>query len=260
MRILFYVEALDIGGANQTTVSNAIAMKKRGHEVHLASREGPLLERLQAAGVSHHRVDTRVSHPNRAAAHALGEVLDREQIEVACPNGWDCLADMLLATVPRGIPAVPTFSSIYPEYHHPRVPKAIVFSGEYRDALIREFGWRPECLDMLVSRIDTDRFRPGVDGSELRHHWGVEPETPVILMACRWEPMKIDGIRFLLDSVESLARRCPRARVVLAGEGPMAGEVARRVTELNSSIGTSYVILAGTVLAMEKAFAAAQVV
>ncbi len=260
MRILFHVEALDIGGANQTTVSNAIAMSKRGHEVHLASREGPLLERLLAAGVSYHRVETRVRHPNKAVARCLGELLDRERIEVACPNGWDSLADMLLATVPRGIPVVPTFSSIYPEYHHPRVPKAIVFSGEYRDALIREFGWRPESLEMLISRIDTDLFRPGLDGSELRRLWGVEPETPVILMACRWEPMKIEGIRFLLDSVESLARRCPSARVVLAGEGPLAEEITRRVAELNSSIGSPYVILAGKVLAMERAFSAAQVV
>jgi O-antigen/teichoic acid export membrane protein/glycosyltransferase involved in cell wall biosynthesis len=260
VRILFYVEALDIGGANQTTVSNAIAMKKRGHEVHLASREGPLLERLLAAGVSHHRVETHVRHPSQTAAKSLGELLDRERIEVACPNGWDCLADMLLATVPRGIPVVPTFSSIYPEYHHPRVPNAIVFSGEYRDALIRDFGWQMGSLEMLISRIDTDRFRPGLDGSELRHQWGVESETPVILMACRWDPMKIEGIRFLLDSVESLARRCPRARVVLAGEGPLEAEVKGRVAELNSSIGNSYVILAGKVLAMEKAFSAAQIV
>ena len=260
MRILFHVEALDIGGANQTTVSNAIAMRKRGHEVHLASREGPLLERLLAAGVVHHRIETRVSHPSLAVARRLGEILDRERVEFACPNGWDCLADMLLATVPRGIPVVPTFSSIYPEYHHPRVPKAIVFSGEYRDALIREYGWKSGSLEMLVSRIDTDRFRPGLDGSELRRQWGVDSETPVILMACRWDPMKIEGIRFLLDSVESLARRCPRARVVLAGEGPLAAEVTRRAAELNSSIGTRYVILAGKVLEMEKAFCAAQVV
>jgi len=260
LRILFLVEALDIGGANQTTVSNAIAMRKRGHEVHLASREGPLLERLLAAGVTHHCVDTHVSHPSLAVARRLGEILDREGIEFACPNGWDCLADMLLATVPRGIPVVPTFSSIYPEYHHPRVPKAIVFSGEYRDALIREYGWKRDSLEMIVSRIDTDRFRPGLDGSALRRQWGVEPEAPVILMACRWDPMKIDGIRFLLDSVESLARRCPGARVVLAGEGPLAPEVTRRAAELNASIGCSYVLLAGKVLQMELAFAAAQVV
>jgi len=260
VNILFYVEALDIGGANQTTVSNAIAMRKRGHQVHLASREGPLLERLRAAGVVHHRIDTGVRHPSPALARRLGKILDQEKVEITCPNGWDCLSDMLLATVPRGIPVVPTFSSIYPEFHHPRVAQAIVFSGEYRDALIREYGWKADSLKMIVSRIDTERFRPGLDGSALRRQWGLQAETPVILMACRWDAMKIEGIRFLLDSVESLARRCPQARVVLAGEGPKADEVTRRATQLNSSLGAPYVILAGKVLEMEKAFCTAQVV
>jgi O-antigen/teichoic acid export membrane protein/glycosyltransferase involved in cell wall biosynthesis len=260
VRILFYVEGLDIGGANQTTVTTAVAMKKRGHEVFFAAQDGPLRERLGAAGIPLVTLNTRVSHPSRKAARVLGEILDRERIEVACPNGWDCLADALLATVPRGIPVVPTFPSVYPEYHHPRVPSAIVFSGEYRDALIRDFGWSPGSLQMLVSRIDTDRFRPGADGAEQRSGWGLSEGNGVVFMGCRFDAMKIEGIDFLLDAVVPLSRRCPSARVVLAGDGAHAREVEARVEAINREIGSPTVILAGKVLAMEKAFAAADVV
>ena len=260
MRLLFYVESLGLGGANETTVATAIAMKRRGHHVVFASRGGWLKKKLEQAQILHVELDTAVRHPSLTLARRLRDLLEREKIDVACPNGWDCFVDMLVAALPSGVPVVPTFPSVYPEYHHPRVPGAIVFSGEYRDTLIRRYGWKPGALEMLIHRIDTERLHPGVDGAEMRARWGLEAQTPVVLLACRLDPMKIGGVRFLLDSVPALHRRCPAARVVLAGDGSLAGEVRDRADHINRELGSQVVILAGRVLEMEKAFGAADVV
>jgi O-antigen/teichoic acid export membrane protein/glycosyltransferase involved in cell wall biosynthesis len=260
LRILYCVEGLDIGGANQSTVTTALAMKGRGHAVYYASREGPLGERLAAAGIPHIRVNTMQVHPNRRNGRILGEALDREGIDLVCPNGWDCTMDALLAAIPRGIPVVPTFPAVYPEYRHPRVPKAIVYSGEYVDALIRRYGWKPESLEILINRIDTSRFRPGLDGSAFRRRWGVLEGAPVVLMACRLDTMKIDGVRFFLDSLPALMRLVPDVRVFLAGDGEWREEVARRVAALNAAGDPPRVIQTGRVLDMEVAFSAADVV
>ena len=53
LRILFYVDGLDIGGANQSTITTARALKRKGHEVFYASEDGPLRERLEEAGIPH---------------------------------------------------------------------------------------------------------------------------------------------------------------------------------------------------------------
>ena len=260
LRILFYVEGLDIGGANQSTITTALALKRQGHEVFYASEDGPLRGRLEEAGIPHVPVNIRVTHPNRAVARRLAGVLDREKIDLVCPNGWACLMDSLLATIPRGIPVVPTFPSVYPRYAHPRVPRAIVYSGEYRDALIRRYGWKPGSLEVFINRIDTDRFRPELDGTAFRRHWGVPESAPVVLMACRLDTMKIEGVRFFLDAIPMLARRVPGVRVFLVGDGEWREEVAGRVEALNGGSMSPIVVRTGRVHEMEMAFSAADVV
>src|SRR3989441_11150513 len=229
LRILYYVEALDIGGAYQTTVTTAIALRRRGHRVYLASLDGPLRDQLLEAGIPHIPVETRVRHPSFRVSRRLGEVLDGERIDVICPNGEDCVLDALLAAIPRGVPVVPTFGGMQnPEYAHPRLPKALVFSGEYRDVLIRRFGWKPEALELLIHRIDTDRFRPGLDAGPLRRRWGLSEDTPVVLLACRLDLLKIAGVHFLLDAVTDLSVAVPSARVVIAGGGSLQEEIEAR--------------------------------
>src|SRR2546426_10441155 len=95
LRILYYVEVLDIGGAFQTTVTTAIALQRRGHQVYLASLDGPLRDQLLEAGVVHIPVETRVRHPSGRVARRLAAVMDRERIDVVCPNGEDCVLDAL---------------------------------------------------------------------------------------------------------------------------------------------------------------------
>jgi len=261
LRILYYVEGLDIGGANQTTVTTAVAMHRRGHHVFFASRDGPLKDRLLTEGIRHVPIETGGNHPSRRAARVLGEVIDREKVQVVCPNGYDCLMDALWAALWRGIPVVPTFGGMLnPEYYHPRVPKAIAFSGEFRDALIRRYGWKRDSLDLLINRIDTERFRPDLDRAPFRTRWGLEETTPVVLMACRHDSLKIQGVHFLLDSVGGLARQLPDVRIVLAGRGEHSPEVDTRVSEINREEGCDRVILVGKLLDMESAYAAADVV
>ncbi len=260
MRILYYVEALDIGGANQTALTVALAMHRKGHEVFFASLDGPLRERLAEEGIPHIPVETRARHPSGGAAAVLRRVIARERIDRVCPNGRDCFLDALLAAIPLGVPVIPTFSGIYAEHAHPRVPRAIVVCAEYRDALVRSFRWRPEALDLLMNRIDTDRFRPGLDGGPFRHRFGLEDQTPLVLMACRFDRLKMGGVRYLLEAVPGLGRLVPEARVLLAGEGEESAEVAERAAAINQEAGCRRVILAGKVLEMETAFNAADVV
>ena len=260
LRILYYVEGLDIGGANQSTVTTALAMKSRGHTVYYASKEGPLGERLAAAGIPHIPVETLVVHPNRRNGRILGAVMDRERIDLVCPNGWDCTMDALLATIPRGIPVLPTFPGVYPEYAHPRVPRAIVYSHEYVDALIRQHHWRPGAFEIFIHRIDTTRFHPGLDGTPFRRSWEVPEGAPVVLMACRLDTLKLEGLQFFLDSIPALARRVPEVRVLLVGDGEFRDEIAARARSLNAQAEFPRVVLTGLVLDIELAFSAADVV
>jgi phosphatidylinositol alpha-1,6-mannosyltransferase len=78
----------------------------------------------------------------------------------------------------------------------------------------------------LSPGVDVDRFRPGLDGARWRRAWGVEPHQPVVLSASRLVRRK--GQDVLLEAWATVARHCPDAVLVIAGDGPMRASLERR--------------------------------
>ncbi len=69
----------------------------------------------------------------------------------------------------------------------------------------------------LAPGVDTDAFRPGRDGAEVREHYRLG-EGPVVLTACRL--VRRAGVDALIRAVTWLRIRHPGVRLVVAGEGP----------------------------------------
>jgi phosphatidyl-myo-inositol dimannoside synthase len=78
----------------------------------------------------------------------------------------------------------------------------------------------------LSPGVDVDCFRPGLDGSSWRRAWGVEPGQPLVLSASRLVRRK--GQDVLLEAWRTVARTCPDAVLVIAGDGPMRASLERR--------------------------------
>lgn len=82
-------------------------------------------------------------------------------------------------------------------------------------------------LRSLSPGIDTDRFRPGRDGTALRREWGVEAGRPVVLAASRLVPRK--GQDLLVEGWPQVLRRHPAAVLAIVGDGPHAASLRRQV-------------------------------
>lgn len=94
--------------------------------------------------------------------------------------------------------------------------------------------------------VDVARFTPAADGARLRAAWGIPPDAPVVGCVSRLVPRK--GQDTLLSLWPELRRRHPRARLVLAGEGPLEPTLRRRVARLGPDAG---VVLPGRVPARD---------
>lgn len=74
--------------------------------------------------------------------------------------------------------------------------------------------------------IDTRLFHPARRDEGLRHRWGVDPDSTVVLAVGRLAAEK--NLDLVVSAYEAMQSRDPRTRLVLAGDGPMRAALVRR--------------------------------
>lgn len=99
-----------------------------------------------------------------------------------------------------------------------RFRRVIAVSERIRSELLR-YGARPERVVVIPNGIDTDEFRrdPAV-ASAMRQRLGVAEGDVVIGAVGRLETVKCYDL--LIDAFDEVKRHVPRARLLIAGEGP----------------------------------------
>ncbi|HEY7042312.1 MAG TPA: glycosyltransferase family 4 protein [Nocardioidaceae bacterium] len=88
-------------------------------------------------------------------------------------------------------------------------------------------------MQRLSPTVDTNRFHPGVDGSQWRRRLGIGPDIPVVLSASRLVRRK--GQDVLIKAWPGVRCTFPDARLVIAGDGPSR----RRLHRLATSVGVA---------------------
>lgn len=252
MRLLFVIARYGsvIGGTERQAAQLAAELVRRGHAVRVLTHAVPgLPARETVEGVEVVRLSppaggrwSSLRFALRVARHAAGEgrACDVFQAFLASAPALGLLPAArrlgrpllvkLGASGPLGDVAASRGSAVG------RVKLALLRGAcdrflcpneEIRRELLA-IGVPPERAVLLPNGVDTARFSPlpGEERTRLRAALGWEGRE-VALFTGRLEPQKNLGL--LLDAWGGLARRRPRALLVLAGDGSLAGELAERV-------------------------------
>jgi glycosyltransferase involved in cell wall biosynthesis len=83
-------------------------------------------------------------------------------------------------------------------------------------------------LMVLPIAADVDAFKPGYNPEPLRKSLGLTTE-PVVMWVGGFYPWH--DLSLLLESFALIVQRCPDARLVLVGDGPIRSSVADRVSK-----------------------------
>jgi phosphatidylinositol alpha-1,6-mannosyltransferase len=83
-------------------------------------------------------------------------------------------------------------------------------------------------IALLRARVDTTRFHPNVDTTEIRHRFGLQHRR-VILVFGRLVRRK--GVDRLIRALPSISERCPDACLAIAGTGPEEPSLRRLAAE-----------------------------
>ncbi len=71
---------------------------------------------------------------------------------------------------------------------------------------------------LLRRAVDTQLFHPNQRDEKLRHSWGVDAATPVVLYVGRIAPEK--NLELAVQAFRAIQQRVPQARYVWVGDGP----------------------------------------
>jgi glycosyltransferase involved in cell wall biosynthesis len=87
----------------------------------------------------------------------------------------------------------------------------------------------PDRIVAVEGAVDSERFRPGEGGAEVRSQAGVPPDAPVAGIVARMKPDR--GHQLLLQAWSKVAGQLPSARLLVAGRGEQEQELRRQADQ-----------------------------
>ena len=111
-----------------------------------------------------------------------------------------------------------------------RADRAIVLSTAFRDVLARQFVVPLDRIHVVPGGVDVDRFDIASSPSECRRTLGWPTDRPIVL--CVRRLVRRVGVDTLVEATNILRARVPDALVLIAGTGPLRGELEARITAL----------------------------
>jgi glycosyltransferase involved in cell wall biosynthesis len=204
-------------------------MKKRGHNVYIASSGGQLLPRFITEGIVYIpipiKTKSEISYKVLISKFKLLKYIKEKNIEIIHANTR--VTQVLSCLIQRtcGEPYVSTchgffkkrfFRQIFPCWGN----KVIAISESVKEHLIRDFQVKEEDIRVIHNGIDVDKFR--VQNSEfrvdLKKKMGLGA-GPLIGIIARLSEEK--GHVYLIKAMQEIITKIPQAQLLIVGEGRM---------------------------------------
>jgi glycosyltransferase involved in cell wall biosynthesis len=252
MKILYLMtEPFGIGGVQSDILTLSEDLTKRGHEVHVATTTGVLLEELKGKGALHVDIDFHYSGFGGLwkAAMALRKAVQERGIELVAPQSVrsSIVAWFALRMLPYGyrVPAtgkrVPIVTTIH-NIHNPRhfsyaghilrlCADYVIFESHYERNRLLQSGLRQDRSSVIHSGIDTDRFVPRERDLSLAARYGIDFDRHRVFgIVARLSEEK--GHCYLIDAFAKVRAEMPEARLMIIGDGPLKDELVAQVERL----------------------------
>jgi glycosyltransferase involved in cell wall biosynthesis len=237
-RILVVHYALSPGGATRVAVADAKVLARAGFDVGFASEPGEWSDHLDGAAVRVHRLffQDAARHPT-ALRYVLGLPLTLiTLLLVVLRHRYDCLylhhrqSSVAVSAVARLTGAAYVFIAHVVFSGGQAITRAgrhvLAVSESVRRNLIDQYGVDAGVITVMPNAVDTDVVRPAAAVLQrFESRWNIPADACVVACVALLIPQKAHDV--LLRAWIDVAARCPGAVLVLAGDGPLRGELER---------------------------------
>ena len=250
--LLLSLMQLEIGGAETHVVELAKELKKRGYHVVVTSNGGVYEKELADAGIKHYRVPLQNKNPKNVlhAFRELRRIIEEEKIDLVHSH----------ARIPSFI-----LGRLHKKMHFPFVTTAHwVFTTKYGLKYITDWGQKtlavsedikkylmdnyhiPESdIIVTINGIDTEKFSPDTDDTEVRKEFGLSSEDHVITYVSRMDQDRSLVAHQLIAAMQKLDPLIGNLKLLIVGGGSDFDAVQKEAGEMNQILGREAILLAG---------------
>lgn len=259
MKILIYPHTMELGGSQLNAIQLAKAIKKRGHDVAVASRPGPLVAMVKEFDLKHHEIPLQGMQPSPAVAQSLIQIVKQQNIDLIHAHEWPPILEAYYGmSFTHRTPVVGTIMSMSVASFLPRSLPLTVGTERIHAATLAA-GYRDVML--LEPPVDTVADHPFIDGRTFRAKLQVRQDEILIAIICRLvHDLKLEGVLSTCDAVENLTLSGHGVRLVIVGDGAARDLVLRRAEAVNERLGRVVIVLTGQLADPSPAYAAADIV
>lgn len=240
MNILFLANHLNIGGITSYILSLSKGLKKRRHNIYIASSGGVLLSKFIEEGITHIAIPIKtkqeVSPKILLSMLRLSGEIKKHGIELVHSHSRTTQVLGCLLNKALGVPYLSTCHGFFKQRFFRKIfpcwgQKIIAISEPVKEHLVKDFRVDEKRIAVIHNGIDTGYFsRPStVDHIQIKVKLGLG-SGPVVGIVARLSDVK--GHIYLIRAMKAVLEKIPGAELLIVGEGKIKEQLVKAAGNL----------------------------
>ncbi len=252
MKILMTTMKLDIGGAETHIVELSKELKRRGHEVCVASNGGSYVRELEESGITHYSVPLQSKRPASMlrAYRMLKQIILENNFDIVHAHAR--IPAFLCGKIRRSVrfPFVTTAHWVFKVSFPLNIltdwgDRSLAVSEDIKKYLIENYGLNPDKIGVTNNGIDGAKFSPDTDWSVAARELNLSPDKTRIVCISRMDEDRSLAAHKLIEVADELDKKIDNLEILIVGGGGDFDKVQAEANAKNAQIGHETVRLTG---------------
>ena len=252
MNILMALMGLDIGGAETHVTELSKELKRRGHNVVIASNGGVYENELSDFGIKHYKVPLQNKKPNNilTSVSLLKNIIRDENIDIVHSHAR--IPSFLLGKLQKSMkfPFVTTahwvFTTKYGlKYITDWGQRTLAVSEDIKKYLVDNYKIPENHITVTVNGIDTDKFAESIPSEEIKKEFDISDDDKTIVYVSRMDADRSLVAHQLIAAVDALYSVIDGLKCIIVGSGNDFEVVEKEANEINEKYGKKVIFLTG---------------
>jgi len=252
MKILITLASLDIGGAETHVAELATELKRRGHDIIVASGGGVYAEQLENIGIKHYTVPLarrkisdmvtsrallkkiiRTEKPDIVHAHARIPAFIVSTLKKCC--------DFVFVTTVHG-----AFDTSFILRHLSGWgDKTLAVSEDLKNYLLENYDVRKEDIYTSINGISQQKFNKNIDATKVMQEFDLAENPNRICYVSRLSDGICSCAYMLIDEFTYITKNVPNAELLIVGGGEHFDALKEKADEVNTKLERRAIVLTG---------------
>ena len=234
LNVLLSLMQLDIGGAETHVVELAKELKRRGLNPIVTSKGGAYESELEEAGIKHYCVPLQNKNPLNMykSVRLLKRIIKDEDIDIVHSHAR--IPSFILGKLQKRMkfPFVTTAHWVFTtkwglKYITDWGQKSVAVSEDIKTYLMDNYNIPESDIQVTINGIDTDKFSPDIDASDVCREFGIKDTDTVIVYVSRMDESRSLAAKQLINVCEKVDKLAENLKVIIVGGGDDIENVKR---------------------------------